>query len=553
MNITLRCQLDKTDIERTATIPPSLSLFALHDIVQVLFGLEDCDPWFIAGKGKATYSCGVQEGTRIRGVLHYDARLHTVGELLPQPGAAIDDNYLLGDSWKIIITRLDDPAADADAIACTHVAGPNAVEYIGGPAGLLDFIENVKACKLNSEDADDESVLSPEDEDIVEYGLADPDDRAAYLAGPDPDALTTVLRKCVLFHLAAASRVLLFKDAQPNSPCPCGSGKKFKDCCRDKYDENGFPMAVEDDLSDDEDDDCLEDDFEEYAEEDDEEETEDEDADDEEYEEEKEPSPPSSASAPASTVPLRLIKLKMELQGTRSKRVVTVPEEISFYELHKVIQEMFGFDNDHLWLFRDGRSGTEYGCDVSSWEYGGRYGPDPFEHAISETFRAHKDSARYRYDFGDDWYVRITRMADPKDGLPACLESTGTNAIDDIGGPLGLNDFIARMEKLERDGAGDLDEEDDPNGQGFWGYETRKGRRAFLAGPTKEELSDWLASQADSWRVLIAERKEAAARRKLFRNVSRNDPCPCGSGKKYKKCCLGKYDENGYPIGGDDD
>ena len=22
-----------------------------------------------------------------------------------------------------------------------------------------------------------------------------------------------------------------------------------------------------------------------------------------------------------------------------------------------------------------------------------------------------------------------------------------------------------------------------------------------------------------------------------FANVGRNDPCPCGSGKKYKKCC----------------
>ncbi len=22
--------------------------------------------------------------------------------------------------------------------------------------------------------------------------------------------------------------------------------------------------------------------------------------------------------------------------------------------------------------------------------------------------------------------------------------------------------------------------------------------------------------------------------------VGRNDPCPCGSGKKYKKCCLGE-------------
>ncbi|MBI9086513.1 MAG: SEC-C domain-containing protein [Desulfobacterales bacterium] len=24
------------------------------------------------------------------------------------------------------------------------------------------------------------------------------------------------------------------------------------------------------------------------------------------------------------------------------------------------------------------------------------------------------------------------------------------------------------------------------------------------------------------------------------RKIGRNDPCPCGSGKKYKKCCLGK-------------
>ena len=27
--------------------------------------------------------------------------------------------------------------------------------------------------------------------------------------------------------------------------------------------------------------------------------------------------------------------------------------------------------------------------------------------------------------------------------------------------------------------------------------------------------------------------------------ISRNDPCPCGSGKKFKKCCLGK--ETGKP------
>ena len=26
--------------------------------------------------------------------------------------------------------------------------------------------------------------------------------------------------------------------------------------------------------------------------------------------------------------------------------------------------------------------------------------------------------------------------------------------------------------------------------------------------------------------------------------IGRNDPCPCGSGKKYKKCCLNKLGEN---------
>ena len=31
-------------------------------------------------------------------------------------------------------------------------------------------------------------------------------------------------------------------------------------------------------------------------------------------------------------------------------------------------------------------------------------------------------------------------------------------------------------------------------------------------------------------------------KRKSFKSVGRNDPCPCGSGKKYKKCCLGLFD-----------
>ena len=30
-----------------------------------------------------------------------------------------------------------------------------------------------------------------------------------------------------------------------------------------------------------------------------------------------------------------------------------------------------------------------------------------------------------------------------------------------------------------------------------------------------------------------------------FKDAKRNDPCPCGSGKKYKKCCMEKM-ERGF-------
>lgn len=37
--------------------------------------------------------------------------------------------------------------------------------------------------------------------------------------------------------------------------------------------------------------------------------------------------------------------------------------------------------------------------------------------------------------------------------------------------------------------------------------------------------------------------------RHIARKIGRNDPCPCGSGKKFKKCCIGKsMDDSGGPA-----
>jgi hypothetical protein len=80
-----------------------------------------------------------------------------------------------------------------------------------------------------------------------------------------------------------------------------------------------------------------------------------------------------------------------------------------------------------------------------------------------------------------------------------------------------------------------------------------------LFGDTIGELSTWYGfseKYEEERRRIEAERlrRESERGRVLwepyegpainhFRNVGRNDPCPCGSGKKFKKCCLNASSE----------
>jgi hypothetical protein len=60
---------------------------------------------------------------------------------------------------------------------------------------------------------------------------------------------------------------------------------------------------------------------------------------------------------------------------------------------------------------------------------------------------------------------------------------------------------------------------------------------------TTEELSDWYAFSAKHWSEdrftdWSPSPWPAAPTVNPFKGVGRNDPCPCGSGQKFKKCCL---------------
>jgi hypothetical protein len=65
-----------------------------------------------------------------------------------------------------------------------------------------------------------------------------------------------------------------------------------------------------------------------------------------------------------------------------------------------------------------------------------------------------------------------------------------------------------------------------------------------LFGETVAEMSGWacfepkaLRDETSAWRLLDS---LGTPHREPLRKVGRNDPCPCGSGKKFKKCCLNR-------------
>ena len=59
--------------------------------------------------------------------------------------------------------------------------------------------------------------------------------------------------------------------------------------------------------------------------------------------------------------------------------------------------------------------------------------------------------------------------------------------------------------------------------------------------------ADWLYSLPQWDSILTVEKRKEIKKEynesRIVKNenkVGRNDPCPCGSGKKYKKCCIDK-------------
>lgn len=114
--------------------------------------------------------------------------------------------------------------------------------------------------------------------------------------------------------------------------------------------------------------------------------------------------------------------------------------------------------------------------------------------------------------------------------LPELAEKYGQDVLTMVGFVDGINDSLKEPNPIET-----MDETTQINlvfdkallyknmvaAKADWLYELPQWKEIF----SEEEL-----------KALYKEQKESTTIRKE-KKIGRNDPCPCGSGKKYKKCC----------------
>lgn len=127
-------------------------------------------------------------------------------------------------------------------------------------------------------------------------------------------------------------------------------------------------------------------------------------------------------------------------------------------------------------------------------------------------------------------YKKILESKPRKSTVKGYAEKYGVDLMTMVGFLDGINDSLKEKNPLE-----EIEEDSEVN----LNYD-----KELLYKNMVEAKADWLYN-LPQWEKLIPEdrRKELYKEQKRSKTVvkgekiGRNDPCPCGSGKKYKKCC----------------
>ncbi|ATW26816.1 IS1096 element passenger TnpR family protein [Candidatus Formimonas warabiya] len=184
-------------------------------------------------------------------------------------------------------------------------------------------------------------------------------------------------------------------------------------------------------------------------------------------------------------------------------RVIACPEKISLYQLGETIIESFDFSFDHAFGFYDNiknwyrsQEGYELFADLGEKDSF----PGVKRAQAAKVFPELKKKMLFLFDYGDEWrfVVQLIKIEEPEENVKYPLVIQAVGDISQYGG-----------------GEDDEDWEED-DGEEDWTEAKEDGKRELA------EVNQVVPKEQE-W-----EKKP---------KIGRNDPCPCGSGKKYKKCC----------------
>ena len=213
-------------------------------------------------------------------------------------------------------------------------------------------------------------------------------------------------------------------------------------------------------------------------------------------------------------------ELKIVLEGSSPPiwRRLHVPALATFEELHYAIQVAMGWDDQHLHQFQVGSKCI--GVPESS-----RFGSttDETRTRLYRVMTREGDSLTYVYDFGDGWRHAVTLewIHRPQSEVIqiVCLDGARACPPEDSGG--------------------------------IWGYQDLLDAFKDSNHPHHGRAVEWLGDEFDSEAfdcdrvnsilsaMTLKKVREASSDQQA--NIGRNDPCPCGSGKKYKQCHLRQH------------
>ena len=123
--VKLKIELRDIGAKRVVVVHRDLTLASLHGVIQSLFGWEGCHLWMFSDKSGRIWE------PKCDASFFSDEQLDPAGacvaDILPNVGDHVEYEYDFGDSWRHRITRMADPKEDAK-YACVKTEGPDGEE-----------------------------------------------------------------------------------------------------------------------------------------------------------------------------------------------------------------------------------------------------------------------------------------------------------------------------------------------------------------------------------------------------------------------------------------